>query len=196
MKFINNIRLFISILFLFNSCISPDSIDFSENEEDRIDHVDIIVPDVLLPDPSEDDLTQTGACGDYSNKVANNKTEIIDPIEIPEDLPENYDLSNMMPPVRSQGSQGSCVAWATTYYLKSYQEKIQHEYEYLSYEDIMSPAFVYNQSKANEDCGSGSAIARALEVLKNKGSNTWKEFPYTDLDCSRSPSEEQLELAE
>jgi len=51
------------------------------------------------------------------------------------------------------------VAWATTYYLKNYQEKIQNEYDYLSYENVMSPAFVYNQSKVNPN---------SIQVLRSK----------------------------
>ena len=39
-------------------------------------------------------------------------------------LPERVDLSANMPPVGDQGTQGSCVAWAVGYALKSYQERI------------------------------------------------------------------------
>jgi len=198
MKYLK-IILVLLVLILFNcSCTGSYFISaYPEIEEaEETEEIEIIVPDILLPDLSQDDPTQTGACSDLSKKGVNNNFNIIEVIDIPDDLPVEFDLSIMMPPVRSQGSQGSCVAWATTYYLKSYQEKIQHEYLYASYENVMSPAFVYNQSKLGEDCGSGSAIAKALEILKTKGCNTWEEFPYTDLDCLRLPSEEQQQLAE
>ena len=131
-----------------------------------IDENNIIVPDTIKPQESINDPQQTGVDCNY-NSQNKSFTDLIDIIEIPNDLPENYDLSSDMPPVRSQGNQGSCVAWATTYYLKSYQEKKQYGFDYLSYENIISPAFVYNQSKVNNSCNSGSTIANALEVLAN-----------------------------
>ena len=154
----------------------------------------IVVPDIIIPEESENDPEQTGvACNSLSKSTFSG--ELIDIIEIPDDLPEKYDLSFDMPPVRSQGNQGSCVAWATTYYLKSYQEKIQYGYDYASYEDVMSPAFVYNQIKQNENCDSGSTIVDALEILKTYGSNSWKDFPYSDLYCSSLPSDDLKESA-
>ena len=154
-----------------------------------------VVPEVLEPEESEDDPQQTGVSCDVSHS-RNTITELLDPIEIPDNLPNSYDLSHLMPPVRSQGGQGSCVSWATTYYLKSYQEKIQYNYEYTSYEEVMSPAYVYNQTKANENCNSGSSIAVALDLLKNQGVISWKKFPYSDDSCSMLPTASQLEKAE
>lgn len=110
-------------------------------------------------------------------------------------LPQKYDLSSLMPPVRSQGYQGSCVAFATTYYLKSYHEKIQNRYQFLTYSDVMSPAFVYNYSKSQKDCSAGSCIEDALYVLKTKGTNTWAEFPYNPDDCSKKPNSTLLKSA-
>jgi len=175
---------------ILSNCQDP-SISFNPLIEEQV----IIVPDVIEVDPSVDDPQETGVdCGSNANR--NSSTELIDIIEIPSDLPTSEDLSDDMPPVRSQGTQGSCVAWATTYYLKSYQEKVQKEYEYESYEDVMSPAFVYNQAKANVSCLSGSSIETSLEILKNQGVNTWKDFPYSQEYCSSLPSEELLLKAE
>lgn len=151
----------------------------------------IVIPDVIVSEEAVDGPQQTGvACGNFSEKYM--LTELIAIIEIPDSLPETYDLSDKMPPVRSQGNQGSCVSWATTYYLKSYQEKIQYNYDYVSYETVMSPAFVYNQTKANDNCLSGSAIGDALEVLKTQGVSTWRVFPYSDAHCSEIPSDSLL----
>ena len=175
--------------FLFNNCQDP-SIKFNPTSVDNI----IIVPDNIEPQESINDPQQSGvACN--PNQTNRSNTELIDVIEIPLDLPIKHDLSDDMPPVRSQGNQGSCVAWATTYYLKSYQEKIQHDYEYLSYNEVMSPAFVYNQAKQNANCLSGSSIEESLEILKTKGVNTWKDFPYSQSTCSNLPTEELLSKA-
>lgn len=143
---------------------------------------------------SVDDPQQTGlSCADlYSRNYA---VDLIDIVDIPTDLPEQYDLSELMPPVRSQGQQGSCVAWAVVYYLKSYQEKVEFGYEYESFADVMSPAFAYNQI-ANGNCGGGSPIAQNLEILKTQGTVSWEEFPYSDDICTIQPTTEQLELAE
>ncbi|MFY0631235.1 MAG: C1 family peptidase [Flavobacteriaceae bacterium] len=155
----------------------------------------IIVPDVIEPDPSDNDPQQTGvACGYLNRSISS--VDLLDNIDIPNDLPLYYDLSDSIPPVRSQGSQGSCVSWATTYYLKSYQEKIEHGYDYESYEDVMSPAYVYNQTKANPNCDSGSNIANALEILKTQGVLSWQAFPYSDSQCSNLPTEEEKQMAD
>ncbi len=77
---------------------------------------------------------------------------------------------NSLPEVRSQGKQGSCVAWATGYYLKSFHE---------NYEDVengnfsqlgneMSPAYIYNQIKVS-DCAGGSVIQHALDTIEKSG---------------------------
>ncbi len=184
------IFLCLSVLFVITSCensfvwIDPSASD-----------TPITVPEVLEPEESIDDPEETGvACAHLSKSGA--QVDLIDDIEIPDDLPEAHDLSRFMPPVRSQGQQGSCVSWATAYYLKSYQEKIQFGYDYESFNDVMSPAFVYNQTKANPNCGSGSSIADALEVLKTQGVSTWQDFPYSDEVCSELPPEELLIEAE
>lgn len=107
--------------------------------------------------------------------------------EIPGDLPDLVDLSPDMPPVRSQGGQGSCVGWATTYYMKSYQEKIQYGYAYSTFDDVMSPAYVYNQAKESGGCDVGTCIENALHVLKEQGASTWAYFPYDAAYCTQQP---------
>lgn len=183
------VLLTLPILFTLNSCENSFIWD-----ESNAENVPIFVPDVIEPEESVDDAEETGVACDFLSK-SNVKVDIIEGIEIPDDLPEMYDLSESMPPVRSQGSQGSCVSWATTYYLKSYQEKIQFGYDYESFEDVMSPAYVYNQTKANPNCGSGSFVTDALEILKTQGVSTWQDFPYSDQVCSTLPPEDLLEKA-
>ena len=183
------VLLTLPILFTLNSCENSFIWD-----ESNAENVPIFVPDVIEPEESADDAEETGVACDFLSKN-NVKIDLIEDIEIPDDLPEMYDLSESMPPVRSQGSQGSCVSWATTYYLKSYQEKIQFGYDYESFEDVMSPAYIYNQTKANLNCGSGSFVTDALEILKTQGVSTWQDFPYSDQVCSTLPPEDLLEKA-
>ena len=116
-------------------------------------------------------------------------------LTIPSIFPTSFDLSPLMPPVASQQNQKSAVAFATTYYLKSFQEKIQHNYEYLSDDELMSPAFVYNQVITNTSCDQPIAVEDALYILKYKGTNTLSDFPYQDATCDVQPTDEQLEFA-
>lgn len=112
-------------------------------------------------------------------------------------IPDFYDLSPYMPEVRSQGKIGSCVSWASGYYLKSYQEKIEKGYSYNNDNSkLMSPSFIFNQVKSNpSDCRKGSTIIDNLNILKNKGICSWETMPYTDNDCNIQPNSGQLQQA-
>ena len=111
------------------------------------------------------------------------------------DYPPTFDISAFLPQVGSQGAQGSCVAWATGYYLKSFHE---------NYEDFvinelapineMSPSFIYNQIKAS-DCDNGSVIQRALDTITSAGIPDLSVMPYNQNDCDTQPTELQKTLA-
>jgi surface protein len=107
-------------------------------------------------------------------------------------LPTSYDLSKDMPPVRSQGKQGSCASWAVGYYLKSYHEHIEHDTTYGTgddYSGVFSPSFLYNKVRANKNsCNSGSYILKNLEMLATSGISSWNNMPYTDKNCNAKPS--------
>ena len=110
-------------------------------------------------------------------------------------FPPSFDLSDFLPKVGSQGAQGSCVAWATGYYLKSFHE---------NYEDFvinelapineMSQSFIYNQIKAS-DCDNGSVIQRALDTITSAGIPDLSVMPYNQNDCDTQPTELQKTLA-
>lgn len=148
----------------------------------------------VLPDSPENGAHSTGL--NTINCSFTESPQPYDSIIIEKNLPISYDLSSLMPPVKSQGIQGSCVAFATTYYMKSYQEKLQYGYEYDNYEKVMSPAYVFNQCKSSSDCSLGTCIEAALGILKQQGTVSWKEFPYDENNCSRLPTIEQKKLAE
>ncbi|WP_299113390.1 C1 family peptidase [uncultured Winogradskyella sp.] len=113
-------------------------------------------------------------------------------LEILDDLPEEHDLSNYLPPIGDQGRQGSCVSWASTYYLKSIQKRIEASPPY-NLSTIMSPSYTYNQ--ITEGICEGTPINSALEILKDKGTTPLQIFPYFDNTCSIQPTEEQDEMA-
>ena len=117
-------------------------------------------------------------------------------IDITIPMPSSYDVSEYLPEVDSQGKQGSCVAWATGYYLKSYQENYEDfENGILSKNNVMSPSFVYNQIKVS-DCSAGSVIQDALDTISNQGIADWTLMPYNENDCETQPNDLQKTLAE
>ena len=108
-------------------------------------------------------------------------------------LPTSVDLSPQMPPVGDQKSQGSCTAWATGYYYKTFQEGKEQSWSLASADHQFSPAFVYNQINGGHDWG--SSIPDALQLLVDKGCDTLAVFPYNQYDYTTQPTLQQLQLA-
>ena len=69
-------------------------------------------------------------------------------------LPDKVDnsTSKYFPPIKSQGSQGSCVAWSQAYYQFTYEMNKSLDRE-SSEENLFSPTFTYNMSNYGEDVG-------------------------------------------
>jgi C1A family cysteine protease len=116
----------------------------------------------------------------------------------------SVDLSPYLPPVGDQGGQGSCVAFATGYYMKTGQEKMydhpQWNLDLLQYR--FSPSFIFNQIKVfqyiDPDTGRliyGSTIPAALEILKEQGDVDVEEMPYNEYDVDTQPTVAQKEAA-
>lgn len=107
-------------------------------------------------------------------------------------LPSSVDWSSKMPPVGNQGQQGSCVAWASGYAMKSFYERVERKWGYDSPvqggqgKHVFSPAFIYNQINGGRD--QGSHIHRALQLMIDQGASPWKNMPYTSSDYRRRPS--------
>jgi C1A family cysteine protease len=100
-------------------------------------------------------------------------------------LPSSVDLSDGMPVVKNQGSQGSCVGWATGYALKSFQEKLEEGWDLTGTDTQFSPGWVYNQINFGYD--SGAFVSDALDLIVEKGCDTWENFPYDVDDCLTQP---------
>lgn len=118
-------------------------------------------------------------------------------------LPPCIDLSDKMPPVGNQGYQGSCVAFAIVYALKSYQEKRQNNWVFvenglLRNDRICSPSFVFNTVKKmtnNYNCLDGIYFSEGFDVIKLLGTSFLSDFSYTDQDCSRQPDANTIQKA-
>lgn len=102
-------------------------------------------------------------------------------------LPSTVDLSSWFPTPGNQGQQSSCVGWAVAYGLKTYQEARERNIKPITNNQIYSPSFIYNQIKLG-NCGSGSNIVQALNLLKSNGVSTINDFPYNQLDCYSIPN--------
>lgn len=99
-----------------------------------------------------------------------------------------------MPPIGSQGNEGSCVAWACGYATKSFEMKkasgVSHTFQGTNVVNIVgvaSPEYLFNRINLNNnDCSVGSYFVGsgsnrgALDVLKTEGVVTWVEAPYSD----------------
>jgi len=97
------------------------------------------------------------------------------------DLPVSVDnsLLRYFPPIRSQGSIGACVAFATTYTQLSYMTAFQRNLDIRSSSDNTnkySPKWAYNMVNGGSD--NGSSFTGSYALLEKHGAATWAEFPY------------------
>ena len=103
------------------------------------------------------------------------------------------DNSDKFPLPESQGQQGSCTAWATTFYYKTYQEGLDHNWDAQDVSNQFSPSYVYNQINGGRD--KGSYIWDAMDLLVDQGTTLLKDMKYDPRDYLTMPSNQQKELA-
>lgn len=186
---------FFATFFLLASCDSLFNFEeegIIEQEEERFEEDED--GDPVIVNPSNDPERSLGLDNSYCYGFSL-PDEPVAVIELPETYPEAYDLSKYLPPVGSQGEQGSCVAWASGYYLKGFQENYQDSQAGdFTLTNLFSPAYVFNQIKVS-DC-SGSQIADALELIKNTGIPDWNVMPYDPSQCDEQPTDFVFGIAE
>lgn len=100
-------------------------------------------------------------------------------------------LNLNVPPIGDQGSEGSCVAFGTTYAARSTNWQANHTATWNTAVNIFSPEYVFNQIKLTSSCSSGSYVVNGLNLLKTKGVCTWSTMPYVDGNCSVVPTSAQ-----
>lgn len=98
-------------------------------------------------------------------------------------LPEQVDLSARFPTPGDQGDQGSCVGWAVGYAARSYYAVSREGRPRNQSDAIPSPAYIYGAIKPEGDCDTGSLISRALDLLRQDGSQSLAIHPYNDRIC-------------
>ena len=185
--------LLLFTLLLLISCDSNFDLDTGVRQEYTIDEDG----DPVIENVEDIDIHQFGVgggyCYGYSEPDADKATIEIDSTNV---IPTQYDVSDYLPQVRSQGIQGSCVAWATGYYLKSYQENYESFQNGILNSDFeMSPAYIYNQIKQG-DCGAGSVVQHALDTIVNQGIVSWDIMIYNENECDTQPNDLQKVLAQ
>jgi C1A family cysteine protease len=184
----------LAVVLLFFACNSNFEFDLDDRVNYTTDEDGDPVIDNIKDNKEVQDEYQFGLGGGYCYGYNTPQAEVADiATDIP--MPPEYDISSFLPPVGSQGKQGSCVAWATGYYLKGFQE---------NYEDYLngnqnsnyrfSPAYIYNQIKIS-DCFAGSVIQTALDTITSQGVAEWNLMPYDQSDCETQPNDLQKTLA-
>ena len=95
-------------------------------------------------------------------------------------LPGSVDnsTSSAFPPIRSQGSIGSCAAWATTYYQFTYETNLARGRTASSGDNsnIFSPKWTYDLVNGGQDAG--SSFSDCYQVEMKNGAASWAAFPY------------------
>jgi fibronectin type 3 domain-containing protein len=100
--------------------------------------------------------------------------------------PSSYDLSTQpyFPAVGDQGSQGSCAAWASTYYTFGYVEARNRDYTEAhlgtNASQLMSPAWTYN--RANGGLNGGAWMSNCFKVACDWGVASMATMPYDQDD--------------
>jgi len=115
-------------------------------------------------------------------------------IDLAKDLPEPTVKGRVVlstPPIGNQGNEGSCVAWASAYAVRSILKHAQSGGSYSTSTNIFSPEYVYNQIKLGS-CSAGSYPTTALNLIKSQGVSTWAVMPYSSTNgCSIQPNSTQ-----
>ncbi len=106
------------------------------------------------------------------------------------------------PPIGNQDGEGSCVAWAVGYYVKTFQEAKEHNWDLsganweggtyghptTSYQDkIMSPEFVY--ALINKGIDDGASFEISINLVSSIGVCSWAQMSYDPFDSASWPSE-------
>ncbi len=114
------------------------------------------------------------------------KMMVVNSVYTPRTMPSTLDLSKdpRFPAVGNQGAQGSCAAWAVTYYSEGWIQSYVHNWTDAHYgsnkQHLMSPAWTYN--KVNGGMDQGSSFQANMIVLYRLGGATMNTMPYNDHD--------------
>lgn len=104
------------------------------------------------------------------------------------DITTNAETAKFFPQILSQGSIGSCTAWATTYYQFTYEvnklrnRNVKDTSGNNIDENIYSPTWTYNYLNGGEN--QGTSIYDAYRVLRRQGAMNLADLPYNSASYS------------
>lgn len=103
-------------------------------------------------------------------------------------LPAAVDNSHLpsFPPVRNQGSIGSCASFSTTYYVGTHMLGLARGWDNRNGNDAtkLSPKWTYPMVNGGQD--NGSSFTPTIEVLLKHGGATWADWPYSGANTPSS----------
>ncbi len=111
--------------------------------------------------------------------------------------PPAVDLSAYDPPVGDQGGVGSCVSWATGYYLRGWLANAHSgivPQQGGAQGAILAPMYLYSQIARGYD--GGSSVNENMAILASQGIDTQAEYFQGTMDYTTQPTaQEQSEAA-
>ena len=104
-------------------------------------------------------------------------------------LPLKVDLKQYCPEVGHQGGIESCVGWSVGYGALTIERAIQNGWTDKSKitENANSALFIYNQVKEDQNCGSGSKISAAVQLIIKEGDCLSHSFDGDANNCEKQP---------
>lgn len=107
----------------------------------------------------------------------------------------DYSTSQYFPPIGDQAQKGSCVAWSMAYYMQTFYEARERDWDLSSFDGskIMSPQFTYHL--INDGVDKGSYYTDAMQIIENVGVSSWDKMPYTDAEHTSWPDEDAFREA-
>ena len=109
-------------------------------------------------------------------------------------LPDEVDHADVMPPIFDQGPAGTCVACATGYYDKSFQEGLEHRWVLTDPQHQFSPLYIYSQRR-NQPPDQGMTIREAMKIINEQGVCSLACMPYVLQRINVPPTAEQRRAA-
>jgi hypothetical protein len=90
----------------------------------------------------------------------------------------------MFPPPQNQGTtQGSCVAWAVAYAVKTFTQFGQYGEPVSTPDHQFSPSFVYDSLNTDPSCKAGLTLPQALQFVERYGVATLDQVKYDPSSC-------------
>jgi C1A family cysteine protease len=93
--------------------------------------------------------------------------------------PDRADHRAEMPAVFDQGQVGTCVACASAYYDKTFQEQLENAWGMRPMAHRFSPMFIYSQRSDTSSDG-GMTIREAMKIINQQGVCTLADMPYAE----------------